>query len=112
MSAAVKSVASSKRRSSVTSEEQDSIRWTFLTNHAHVLLYLYRNHDQRLRDIALAVGITERMVQRIIGELVDAGYLKISKVGRLNRYVVNLKLRLRHRLESHHSIRDLIDALK
>jgi hypothetical protein len=52
------------------------------------------------------------MVQRIIGELVDAGYLKISKVGRLNRYVVNLKLRLRHRLESHHSIRDLIDALK
>ena len=46
--------------------------WTFLTNHTHVLLCLYRQPDQRLRDVASSVGITERMVQRIVAELVQA----------------------------------------
>lgn len=114
MTSSARSLASAKRRSPASREEevQKAIRWTFLTNHAHVLLYLYRNEHQRLRDIAIAVGITERMVQRIISELVEVGYLKILKEGRRNRYVVNTRLRLRHPLETHHAVGDLIRALE
>ena len=85
--------------------------WTFLTNHTHVLLCLYRQPDQRLRDVALAVGITERMVQRIVSELADAGYLHIQKEGRCNRYTVTSDLQLRHPLEMQHTIGELLDVL-
>ena len=85
--------------------------WTFLTNHTHVLLCLYRQPDQRLRDVASSVGITERMVQRIVAELVQADYLKITKEGRCNRYTVNSKLRLRHPLEMQHTIGELLAML-
>ena len=85
--------------------------WTFLTNHTHVLLCLYRQPDQRLRDVAVAVGITERMVQRIVAELVDAGYLHIQKEGRCNRYTVTSELQLRHPLEMQHTIGELLDVL-
>ncbi len=85
--------------------------WTFLTNHTHVLLCLYRQPDQRLRDVALAVGITERMVQRVVAELVDAGYLHIQKVGRRNQYTVMSDLQLRHSLEIQHTIGELLDVL-
>lgn len=85
--------------------------WTFLSNHAHVLLCLYRQPDRRLRDVAAAVGITERMVQRIVAELANAGYLQITKEGRCNHYVVNVELRLRHPLEMQHSIGELLTVL-
>lgn len=85
--------------------------WTFLSNHAHVLLCLYRRPDRRLRDVAAAVGITERMVQRIVAELANAGYLQIAKEGRRNRYTVNMELRLRHPLEMQHSIGELLTVL-
>ena len=86
-------------------------RWTFLTNYTHVLICLYRKSDQRLREVALAVGITERMVQRIVAELAEADYLQITKEGRCNRYTVNAGLRLRHPLEMHHTIGELLKAL-
>ena len=95
----------------VAASPSSSIGWTFLTNHAHVLLCLYRKPDQRLRDVAIAVGITERMVQRIVAELVGAGYLTITKEGRCNRYTVNSKLRLRHALEIQHTIGELLALL-
>lgn len=85
--------------------------WTFLTNHTHVLLCLYRQSDQRLRDVALAVGITERMVQRIVAELAEEGYLQIHKEGRCNRYTVNSDKQLRHPLEMQHTIGELLDVL-
>lgn len=85
--------------------------WTFLTNHAHVLLALYQQPDQRLRDVATAVGITERMVQRVVSELVEADYLVITKEGRCNRYTVNAELQLRHPLEKHHTIGELLELL-
>lgn len=85
--------------------------WTFLTNHTHVLLCLFRQPDQRLRDVAASVGITERMVQRIVAELVDAGYLQISKDGRRNRYTVYADLQLRHPLEMQHTIGELLQVL-
>jgi hypothetical protein len=87
------------------------VSWTFLSNHTHVLLCLYRQPDRRLRDVAAAVGITERMVQRIVAELAYAGYLQITKEGRCNRYTVNVELRLRHPLEMQHSIGELLTVL-
>lgn len=103
------SVRSSK--SSSSPEVGTAAGWTFLTNHTHVLLCLFRNPDERLRDVAVAVGITERMVQRIVSELAEAGYLQISKEGRRNHYRVNSRLRLRHPLESRHTIGELLTTL-
>ena len=95
----------------VVSAPKPSAGWTFLTNHTHVLLCLYRHPDQRLRDVATAVGITERMVPRVVAELVTAGYLKITKEGRCNRYAVNEGFRLRHPLEIHNTIGELLNLL-
>ena len=50
--------------------------WTFLTNHAHVLLSISRDPDIRIRDLAERVGITERAAQRILTDLVEQGYLE------------------------------------
>ena len=63
--------------------------WTFLTNHAQVLLCLADAPDIRLRDVAERVGITERAVQRIVADLSQAGYVKRDRVGRRNRYTVD-----------------------
>ncbi|WP_010587628.1 helix-turn-helix transcriptional regulator [Schlesneria paludicola] len=113
MASNVRTLGSTRSLSIKSSDEEThkSLGWTFLTNHSHVLLCLYRTPDQRLRDVATAVGITERMVQRIVVELVEAGYLKVSKEGRRNRYVINSKLRLRHALGSHHTIGELLKAI-
>lgn len=86
--------------------------WTFLTNHAHVLLCISRDQDTRLRDIAIDVGITERAVQRIVVELEAAGVLTRERRGRRNHYIVNGAVPLRHSLESHRSAGDLIRFLK
>ncbi len=113
MVSTVRSLTSNRHHSDSGSgdEHPKGYGWTFLTNHSHVLLALYRDPDKRLRDIANAVGITERMVHRIVVELVEAGYLKILKEGRRNHYVVNPKLRLRHPLEHHHTIGELMAVL-
>ncbi len=85
--------------------------WTFLTNHAHVLLCLSREADLTMRELALAVGITERAVQAIIADLVEDGYLTRTRNGRRNSYTVNVDGRLRHHLESDHTVGELITAL-
>lgn len=82
--------------------------WTFLTNHAHVLLCIAHEPEIRMRDIAEQVGITERAVQRIVSELEDAGYLVRSREGRRNRYEVNRALPLRHPIERHRRVDSLI----
>jgi hypothetical protein len=63
--------------------------WTFLTNHAHVLLCIVRDPTIRLRDVATDVGITERAAQSIVADLVTEGYLTRSRVGRRNVYDVH-----------------------
>lgn len=85
--------------------------WTFLTNHGHVLLALFRNPDLRQRDIAEMVGITEGAVHRILNELQDCGYITAERIGRRNHYRVDASLGLRHPLESAHSVGDLLDRL-
>lgn len=84
--------------------------WTFLTNHAHVLLCVSENSTVRLRDIAEKVGITERAAQRIVGELEEAGYLQRVREGRRNSYELNTGLQMRHPLDSEHRISELLAA--
>ena len=85
--------------------------WNFFTNHAHVLICLARKPGQPLREVALAVGITERAVQRIVAELEDAGYLERQRVGRQNAYVIHTEGQLRHPLEAHRTIGDLLHVV-
>lgn len=91
--------------------EPDVPSWTFLTNHAHVLITLHRNPELRQRDIAHAVGITVGAVQKILHELEDAGFVARERVGRRNRYQVNSDIPLRHPLENGHSVSDLLVAV-
>ena len=86
-------------------------RWTFLTNHSHVLLCIASNPDVLLREVAAQVGITERATQRIVAELEDAGYLSHERVGRRNHYQVHATLPLRHPLEDHLEIGALLRVL-
>ncbi len=86
--------------------------WTFLTNHAHVLLCLARGEALTARELGLRIGITERAVQVILADLTRGGYLVKTKQGRRNLYKVNAKGRLRHPLEAHHTVGQLITALE
>ena len=85
--------------------------WTFLTNHAQVLLCLSENPDIRLRDVAERVGITERATQRIVAELVGAGYVTSERIGRRNRYTVDRQHAMRHSAQFGHEIGELLKAL-
>lgn len=85
--------------------------WTFLSNHLHVLLCLAEEPDVRLRDVADRVGITERAVQRIVSELEFAGIITRAREGRRNHYEIHGKVSLRHPLEAHHTVGELIALL-
>ena len=89
-------------------ERSERAPWTFLTNHTHVLILLAQEPDLRLRDVAVRVGITERAVQRIVAELEAGGYLARERDGRRNHYEVNRDSPLRHPVESHRTIADLL----
>jgi DNA-binding Lrp family transcriptional regulator len=84
--------------------------WTFLTNHAHVLLYLTRHPQARVREVAEQVGISERMVQLVLKDLEDEGYLRRTRVGRQNEYEV-VGGPLRHPLEREHHVGELLAVL-
>lgn len=82
--------------------------WTFLTNHAHVLLCIAADAHARIRDIAARVGLTDRAVLRIVAELEEAGYLEHQREGRRNVYRVRRNLPLRHPLEHHRRVDALL----
>jgi len=86
--------------------------WTFLSNHAHVLLCVARNPDARVRDISDQVGITERAVQRIIADLERVNVLKRERRGRRTHYAIEASAHLRHPLEAHRSIADLVRLIE
>lgn len=86
--------------------------WTFLTNHAHVLVCIARDPGIRVREIAVDVGITERAAQRIVADLVAAGYLTATREGRRNRYQLNPSLPLRHPLERDHQIGEILAVFR
>lgn len=82
--------------------------WTFLTNHSHILICLADNPEQRIRDLADSVGITERAVQRILSDLEQAGAITKIKEGRRNHYALNTQFPLRHPVEAHCKVSDIL----
>ena len=86
-------------------------QWDFLTNHAHVLTCVAHDPGIRLRDIAAAVGITERAAHRIVSELVEEGYVLRERRGRRNRYQVVAERPLRHPLVQKRELGDLLTVL-
>ena len=85
--------------------------WTFLSNHGHVLVCLAKDPNARTRDVADAVGITERAVQQIVSDLVQQGYLLKEKVGRRNRYSVVMAAHFRHDLESELTLGEFVSLV-
>ena len=87
-------------------------RWSFLTNHAQVLLCISHDPGIRLREIGEAVGITERAAHRIVGELAAGGYISRRREGRRNRYTVQSHLPIPDRLASEQKVGDLLAILR
>jgi len=88
--------------------ERDERTWTYFSNHAHVLFCLTHEPDARLRDVARRVGITERAVQKIVADLEQDGVLHRHKEGRRNHYQINPSAKLRHAVEMHVTVGDLL----
>lgn len=86
-------------------------RWTFLTNHGHVLVCIARDPTVRLRDIATLLGVTERTAQALVNDLVDTGYLDRTRIGNRSRYAVRHDRPFRHPVERDHAVGELLDVL-
>ena len=82
--------------------------WTFLTNHAHVLIALTRDPSARVRDLAISVGITERAILQILADLEGGGVIQRLRDGRRNTYRINKHVKLRHPIEAGHRIDELL----
>jgi|SRR6186997_453054 len=99
--------------SAESSSESPDRGWQFVTNHTQVLLCIARDPDLRLRDVADAVGITVGSAQRILSDLVDAGFVERQRQGRRNRYAVKLdEPMLRHAAQDGHEIGGLLELLR
>lgn len=101
-----------QENSSKSLEINEFSGWSFLTNHTHILVCLARDPSMTVRNLALRVGITERSVQRILSDLEESGVVRRTKQGRCNHYEVNEEFRLRHPLESQHTLGELLAALR
>ncbi len=86
--------------------------WRFVTNHTQALLGIARDPNVRMRDLAQTIGITERAAQRIVADLIQAGFVERERVGRRNRYVINSNGQMRHPSQEGHEIGELLDLLR
>jgi DNA-binding MarR family transcriptional regulator len=94
------------------SSETPTVGWRFLTNHTQVLLCIARNPDVRLRDVAERVGITERAAQRILADLINAGFVLRERHGRRNHYAINRHAQMRHPAQEGQEIEGLLELLE
>jgi predicted ArsR family transcriptional regulator len=86
--------------------------WTFLTNHAQVLVCVAHDPGIRLREIGERVGITERAAHRIVVDLAAAGYITRERNGRRNQYTVNSGRPLHDPIARERNIGQLLEALE
>jgi len=93
------------------SSHADEKPWTFVTSHTQVLLCLAQDPEMRLRDVASRVGITERAAQRIVTDLVEAGYVARTRIGRRNSYTINPTVPMRHDAQQGQPIGSLLEVL-
>ena len=92
--------------------QENAVGWTFLSNHGHVLVALKDSPDARLSELAGRVGISERAIQLIVGDLERAGYVVKERSGRRNHYTVTTGQRLRHPAERDSSLDDLLSIFE
>jgi DNA-binding transcriptional ArsR family regulator len=85
--------------------------WSFLTNHARVMLFIASNPDARLRDLAGALEVTERTAFGIVADLTEAGYVVKERDGRRNRYQIQDHLPLRDKIGRERSIGEVLALL-
>ena len=85
--------------------------WSFLTNHARALLFIARDPDARLTDVAAELGVTERTAYGVVADLTDAGYVVKERDGRRNRYHIQDDLPLRDTISRERTIGELLDLL-
>ena len=85
--------------------------WTFLTNHAQVLVCIAQDPGVRLRDIGERIGITERATHRIVAELADAGYITRQRNGRRNHYTINAHFPLPDPVAREQNVGQLLEIL-
>ncbi len=106
-----KSLSSRTRRPPAVTPAPAGSPWTFLTNHSHVLLTLFASPELVMREVAARVGVTERTVQKIVEDLEDAGVLVSERVGRRKRYRIDAKAPLRHPVEAHRTVADILELV-
>jgi hypothetical protein len=85
--------------------------WTVFTNHGLVLICLGFDPDARVRDIAATIGLTERAVQAILHDLVEANYITRTRIGRRNHYVIRREAPLSHPFQAVATVGDLLGAV-
>jgi DNA-binding Lrp family transcriptional regulator len=85
--------------------------WSFLTNHARVLICIAQDPGVRLREIGETVGITERAAHRIVRELVDAGYVTRRRIGRRNHYTIRSDMPVPDSVARNRRVGDLLAVL-
>ena len=93
------------------SDDAPTPGWTFLTNHAQVLVCIAGDPGIRLRDIGDRVGITERAAHRIVGQLTESGYITRRRNGRRNQYAINLDVRLHDPIAHERNVGELVEVL-
>ena len=86
-------------------------KWTFITNHGLVLLYISRNPQCTMRDMASALGVTERSIQRVLEDLEAEGYVTWQRTGKGNIYEINHSRELKHELTKDSIVGDLLNLL-
>ncbi len=84
--------------------------WSFLTSHGVTLVEVTRTPDATVRELAERTNITERQMHRVLDDLVAAGYVSRSRVGRRNHYSTDLSRPMRHPSVEHHLVAELIAA--
>jgi predicted transcriptional regulator len=84
--------------------------WTFLSNHGHVLVQIAKNPDIRVKEIAAAVGITERAAQGIVSDLVAGGFVIAQKAGRRNTYSISSDAHLKHPAEANLTLAEFVSV--
>ena len=87
------------------------MKWTFLTNHGHVLIILSRNPGIRISELAEEIGISERQISNILKDLYDSGYVTKQRQGRRNSYQISPNAPLRHQSNQDHTVKELIEIL-
>jgi len=87
-------------------------QWTFVTNHALVLLFVARHPRITARELSQEIGITERAVRTIIADLEEAGYFEKTREGRTVKYDVNYEMSMRHPTQRDVAVGDLIETLQ